>query len=343
VDRVLRRDHRIDLGIPHVVVDPVEDSAEFVLVDVEDVPEAEGAVAPSGLGGVVGRHGGDEIGVDDPALHQVHATEAVVVAEPLSGQVVLRSPEMGAPQDVLASDSLVAEVVDGVTDPRLGQGRRVLLAQQHRDQAGLPVVAVDHVRSLVRPDHELEGGLREGGEPLDVVPVPVKTIASEEALRRVYLEEIALPAVHVAEPDRAAELFAVPRHPEIVEAHMQAPHIAVAHAPVFGEHDLHGVAPDLELAAQAEHDIAESAGLGHRRALWRDHQDVHLRGRRTGGLVLTHPCAAWARAVQIPSTRLSARGPKSVSAPPVGERHHSSRNVTVTVWRWDPYLFLIWG
>jgi hypothetical protein len=140
---------------------------------------------------------------------------------------------VGGPQDLLAARALVAEVVDRVTHLLVAQGGRVLLAQKHWDEGRLPVVAVDDVGPLVRLDHELQGGLGERAEPLDVVPVPVQPIAAEEALRRVWLDEVALSAVHEPEPDGARYVPAVPGHAQSLEADVKAPHVPVAHASVL--------------------------------------------------------------------------------------------------------------
>ena len=71
------------------------------------------------------------------------------------------------------------------------------------------------------------------------------------------------------------ERLAAPGHPKVVVAELRPPHILVTHAPVFRQHDLNRMTPDLELAAQPEHHIAKAAGLGHRRALGCNHHDVH--------------------------------------------------------------------
>ena len=67
-------------------------------MDVEGMAEAERPVAVAGLAGVVGRDGGDEVGVDDPALHQVERAVAVIVAETVVVQVVLGAPQVRAPE-----------------------------------------------------------------------------------------------------------------------------------------------------------------------------------------------------------------------------------------------------
>src|SRR5262249_30307655 len=110
---------------------------------------------------------------------------------------------------------------------------------------------------------------------LDIVVITVETLATEEIFDRMRLDEEALSPVHVPEPDRAAQLAAIPWRSEVVVADMKVPHVALAHAGVFRQHDLDRMPPDLEPATQPEHDIAQPAGLGNGGAFGRHHHDIH--------------------------------------------------------------------
>ena len=74
-------------------------------------------------------------------------------------------------------------------------------------------MAMDDLRALARLEHELERRLAEEREPFDVVPGAVQVPSVEEAVVRVRLDEEALAAVDEAEPHRAMDRPAVPRHP----------------------------------------------------------------------------------------------------------------------------------
>jgi hypothetical protein len=107
---------------------------------------------------------------------------------------------------------------------------------------------MDHVRPLLRLDQELECGLGECGKALDIVVVTIKAVATEEVLDRMRLNKEALSPVHMAEPNRAAQLPSVPGRSEIVVGDMKIPYVPIAHARVLWQHDLHRMPPDLELA-----------------------------------------------------------------------------------------------
>ena len=81
--------------------------------------------------------------------------------------------EPGGAQDVLPGDALVLKVVQGEANPRMRHAEVLVhLVEQHRHQAGLPVVAVDDVRVLVALEHELQRRPAEEREPLVVVHCP---------------------------------------------------------------------------------------------------------------------------------------------------------------------------
>jgi hypothetical protein len=176
-----------------------------------------------------------------------------VIAQPVGVQEVLRPVQLGGPQHLRAGDALIAEVVHRVTDPLVRHRMPVLLTQQHRDQAGVPVVAMDDIRALAGLQQELQRRLGKEREPCNVVVISVQQVPAEEVIRRVRLDEKALPAVHEPEPHGAVHRPAVPWHPQVMIDGLQAPDIALPHAGVHREDDLHRVPPDLQLTAQAEY------------------------------------------------------------------------------------------
>src|SRR5262249_60835447 len=117
-----------------------------------------------------------------PALHPVHAAETAVVAKPVLIEEVTGAPQLRSPERLDSADALVAEVVDRVTDPLERQYLAVLLVQQHGHQPGLPVVAVDDIWALAGLEQEFQRGLREQGEPLGIVVIPVQAGAPPEVL-----------------------------------------------------------------------------------------------------------------------------------------------------------------
>ncbi len=285
---VVLRDVRVGLRIPHLVVQPVQDAGELVLVQVQRVAESEAQFGVAYLPGVMRRYGRDEVRVQDRAAHEVDRVPVERVAHPVGRAEVVGPIQAGGAQDSGSRRALVAEVVDGVADALMGEpGAGVDLVEQHRHQRGLPVVRVNHVGALVALQHELERRLAEEREALRVVPEAVVGAAVEVALRRVRLDEEALAAVHEPEPDSARDRPAIPRHPQVVIDDMQVPDLVVAHAVVLRQDDLDRVAADLQFAAQAEHHVRQTADLGHWRALGGDHDDIHRRRApsRTAGAI----------------------------------------------------------
>src|SRR5260370_36347587 len=99
-------------------MEPVEDAAEFSVVHAEHALEPPAEVTVTNFVGVLGRDGGDEIGIDDSALHQVDRAVAVVVSEAIVGNNVGRA-QTDLAQDMFAVNALVAEVVQSETNSRM--------------------------------------------------------------------------------------------------------------------------------------------------------------------------------------------------------------------------------
>ena len=167
---------RVDLGVPRVVIHPAENPAEFDLIDLRGTAEAEPAVAVPHLPRVIRRYRGHEVRVDQAAFHQVHGPLVRVIAQPDGVEEILRPGEPGRPQHLRAGQSLVAEVVDGVADPLIRHRLPVLLIQQDRNQAGLPVVAVDDVGALARVQPPSTRASRADQAPRVVRPVGRSTL-----------------------------------------------------------------------------------------------------------------------------------------------------------------------
>ena len=101
--------------------------------------------------------------------------------------------------------------------------------------------------------------------------------ALEEAIRRVRLDKETLAPFHESEPDRTVDRTAEPGDPEIVIGHSQAEDPVVPHAVVLGQDDLDRVTAQLQLSAQTEHHLAQTARLGDWCAFGCDHDDEQFR------------------------------------------------------------------
>ena len=81
LDRVVDRNERVLLRVPHVVVDAVEYAAELLSVDVEDVAKAAPLIGMAHLPRVLRRYGGDEVRVDDGSFGEVDRRGIEIVAQ----------------------------------------------------------------------------------------------------------------------------------------------------------------------------------------------------------------------------------------------------------------------
>ena len=129
-------------------------------MDLESVAQPEILGRVHDLPRVMGRDGGDEVGIDNAGFHQVDGRMVEIVLEPVLVKEVTGPIETGRAQDVLPGDALMLEVMQRVAHPRMSHSQMLVhLIQQHRHQAGLPIMAVNDVRVLVALEHELQGGL----------------------------------------------------------------------------------------------------------------------------------------------------------------------------------------
>ena len=83
----------------------------------------------------------------------------------------------------------MTEIVNSQTDPLLLHPERLIeLEQQDRNESGLPVVAVNDLRPLAGPEHELERRPAEERKPRDVpgaCPIPPPAAPSASVAPRI--------------------------------------------------------------------------------------------------------------------------------------------------------------
>src|SRR5258706_11580041 len=70
-EAVLPPNMRILLRIPDIVIDAIEDAADFTVMDIQRVGQAEALAAIHDLPGISRRNSGHEIGINNSALHHV--------------------------------------------------------------------------------------------------------------------------------------------------------------------------------------------------------------------------------------------------------------------------------
>ena len=247
-------------------------------MDRQRLAEAVALFGKPRLPGMVGRNRIGVVRVDDSALHQIDGGVVEIVEKPVVVEVVLGPAQPGRPEDGLAGDALVLEVVDRIDHALPVHAEAGIdLVEKHRDEAGLPVVAVDDVRPLVALEQELHRRLAEEGKAQRIVLKAVEGTAEKEVVLTVRLDEVALAALHEAEPDRARHARTMPGHPQVLPNLVESPDFVIPHAVVLGQDDLDRMASNLEFAAEAENHVGKSPDLGHRSQLRRNHHDVHGR------------------------------------------------------------------
>ena len=189
--------------------------------------------------GIGGGYGGHLVGKHDAALHAgAHAEEL----QRLAG-VGPRAQVQQILHHVDGEEALILEVVNGVdgADVLVVLEVLVLSLQQDRDQARLPVVAVDHVGDEVDLRQRFQHGPAEVGEALALVTAHAVDIIASEILL----------VIHEIEGDAGID--------QLHDAHVLA---APAEIDIEIEHVLHLIAPALVNGlVQGQDDANILAGL----------------------------------------------------------------------------------
>jgi len=104
--------------------------------------------------------------------------------------------------------------------------------------------------------HEFQRGLAEKSKPLGIVMMAVKNASVKEILVRVGFYEKTLKVVCEAKVHIASKVLVVKGNPEIAIDFVKIVDAIIAHAIVFGQHDLHGVPADRQFMRKPLNDIS---------------------------------------------------------------------------------------
>ena len=220
--------------------------------------------------GIGGADGGDLIGEHDAALHAgAHAEELQGVAG--VGQVAQVQQILDG---VDGEQALVLQIVDGVDRLHVLEQLQLLVLQlvQHRDQAGLPVVAVQHVRDEVdlcqglhdRAAEEREALALVAAHAVDVVPAEVLLVIDEIVGDAGVLQAL---DAHVLPPP--AEVDVEVQH----MLHLRTP--LRADGLVQGQYDAHVLAGLVDLPGKRPDHVRQAAGLYERHAFGTSEKNFH--------------------------------------------------------------------
>src|SRR6185436_6038447 len=178
--------------------------------------------------------------------------------------------QAGGAKNVFPGGSLMLQIVERVANARVPHAQVLIdFVQKHRRQACLPIVAMNNLRMLLALEHELERGAAEKGEPLVIIPLPVKHTAVEEMMLRMRFDKETLAPVNKAEINAAVDGLAIPGHPQVAKGETQVVNLVVAQAIVLGQDNLNGVSANLQLSGEAENDVRQPSHFGDGGALGR--------------------------------------------------------------------------
>src|SRR6266516_2778043 len=210
---VMSRNVRIGFRIPLTIIQPVENSAVLVVMNLQCPFQSVCLPAVFGLPGMAWGDGGDEIRIDNPALHQIESLGIVVVPQAVIVEEMLGPMKAGGPENVLSANPLMAEIVDRETNAGMPHAQVLIdFVKQHRYKGRLPIVAMNDLRLLASFEHELEGGPAKKGESKQIIVVSVNGSPVEEVVARMRLDEKAFAPMNEAEPDGGADTAVVPRN-----------------------------------------------------------------------------------------------------------------------------------
>src|SRR5437870_499279 len=233
---VMRGNVRIGCRIELTIVQPVENSAVLVVMQMQCPLQAVCLSAVFGLPGMARGDRGDEIRVDNAAFHQIKSLRVIVVPQPVVMEEMLGPIKAGGLEKVTSASALMAEIVDRETDAGMSHAQVLIdFVKQHWDKGCLPIMAMNDLRLLARFEHELEGGPAKKGESKEIIVVSVNDSAAEEVVARMRLDEKAFAPMHEAEPDGGGDPAVVPGNPQIFVGLGQPKDLVVTHAVVLGQ------------------------------------------------------------------------------------------------------------
>ena len=239
-------------------VDPVDDADQSVAAPRQDAVEPFAPVAGLNLTGVTAADRTDEVGVLQAAFQKIHHAEKFQRRHRFGVMVQIEHVAKDAGREY----PLILEVVDRAERFQRGAPGRlaVMRAQQHRNHAGMPVVAVQDVRRPIQSRQHVQHRFAEETEPFGFVIEIVQALAAEvvfvidEIDRHAFVLQLEQAAV-LAPP---AQLDRLGRHRFQLTAKTLR-YVAVQ------RNDHPGI--DLQFfqrPRQRADDVGQSAGLGKR-------------------------------------------------------------------------------
>ena len=90
LDRIALGDVRIRFGIPHIVIEAVENAAEFSVMRTQGTLQAHAEMTVADFESIAGRDRGDKIRIDDAPFHEIDRAMAVIIGQAFVGHDVRR-------------------------------------------------------------------------------------------------------------------------------------------------------------------------------------------------------------------------------------------------------------
>ena len=187
--RIILRDQRIRFRVPCAVVHSIQDADQAVAAIADHALKPRAEFRCLDFLRVAAAHRRQIVREDQSALQEIHLA---IKFQRIHGEERFRQADRAHRRS--REQALIAEVVDRQDYRQRANHRiaRMLRAQQHRYQRGLPVVAMHHVRQP-HPFHHLDRyarKLREAFCVVDVVAVLVAVELRTIEIRRIVRHEI---------------------------------------------------------------------------------------------------------------------------------------------------------
>ena len=259
----------IRLRIPVIIVDAVNDAAEIMRTCAKQSIEALSVERHLDLLRIGIGNRRDRVGIHETTLQEVTIllTLELIRCEVVVGQLGEALDRLHIPY------TLELEVMD--RDHRL-DGAVVLSAgetvmQQYRNETGLPVVTVDHIRMPVEQRQRRQRCIAEEAELLEIpVPVTVWTVTGEI---RLVVDEVVGHALVLILQDADIAVLSEVIHIEVGHVlHLLAPLPRDAH--ILRNHDTTVIVLLVDGLRKRADDVRESARLDERHGLRCEHEYV---------------------------------------------------------------------
>jgi hypothetical protein len=194
----------VDFGIPHIVINAVEYTPELSLMHLESVLQPETLIGIAHFPGMLWRDRRDVVCIDNTPLHEIYTEGIEVVPNFLIIEVILRPVKSSCGKYIHTSESLVFEIVNGITDSLVVHSIIFVdFVKHYGDKPGLPVMAMYDIWPFIRLEHEFECSFTEECKALVVIFGSIERVTIEKVVCRMRIYEKTPASVNLTVKNRA--------------------------------------------------------------------------------------------------------------------------------------------